>query len=77
MRSYHLATGTHLVDKSIKDDNSCECGWNSRNADHILFYYPYTRSNSDKLVLNLYEKNYAIIQPQLTLTEKLSKLVHA
>lgn len=35
-KSTHVVTGPHLVRKNIKDSEACDCGWSSRNLEHIF-----------------------------------------
>ncbi|XP_025153798.1 uncharacterized protein LOC112588365 [Harpegnathos saltator] len=54
LRSHHVATGLHLMDKNIIDDATCECGWSNRDLEHILFRCPIFAKESDSLLLRLF-----------------------
>lgn len=59
IRSYHIATGPHLLDKNIIKSKECPCGFDIRDWRHILFFCPDSQEEADKLISKLHRYNFS------------------
>ncbi|XP_032675526.1 uncharacterized protein LOC116846151 [Odontomachus brunneus] len=59
IKSYHVSTSTHLIDKNIINDETCECGVSSRNWQHILFNCNKHIQASNNLITNLIKMDFS------------------